>query len=59
MIRHKNEIEDLLLSITKNCETPIDQTHTQPEQTHEFKLTKSRKTFSFKSPNNLDCNWMI
>ena len=27
MIRPKNETEDLLLSITKNCETLIEQTY--------------------------------
>ena len=27
MIRPKNQTEDLLLSITKNCETLIEQTH--------------------------------
>ena len=28
MIRPKNETENLLLSVTKNCETLIKQTHT-------------------------------
>ena len=27
MIRVKNETEDLLLSLSKNCETLIEQTH--------------------------------
>ena len=27
MIRPKNETEDLLLSITKNCEKLVEQTH--------------------------------
>ena len=27
MIRPENQTEDLLLSITKNCETLIEQTH--------------------------------
>ena len=40
MIRPKNETEDLLLSITKNCETLIKQTHTKPEETLEFKMNK-------------------
>ena len=61
MIRPKNETEDLLLSITKNCETLIKQTHTKSQETLEFKLTKSRETFSFKSyiDLGLDCNWMV
>ena len=32
MIRPRNETEDLLLSITKNCETIIEQTHTKPQK---------------------------
>ena len=32
MIRPKNETEDLSLSITKNCETLIQQTHGKPEK---------------------------
>ena len=30
MIRPQNETADLLLSITKNCETLFRQTHTKP-----------------------------
>ena len=61
MIRPKNETEDLLVSITKNCEKLIKQTHTKPEETSEFKLTKSRETFHFNPSINLglDSNWMI
>ena len=33
MIRPKNETEDFLLSITKFCETLIEQTHTKPQET--------------------------
>ena len=43
MIRPKNETEDLLLSITKNCETIIKQTHRKPEETLEFKMIKPKK----------------
>ena len=32
MIRPKTQTEDLLLSITKNCETLIDQTHRKAEE---------------------------
>ena len=42
MIRPTNEIEDLLLSITKNCETLIEQTHTKAQETLEFKMIKPR-----------------
>ena len=43
MIRLKNEKEDLLLRITKNCGTLYKQTHTKPQNTLENKLTKSRE----------------
>ena len=59
MIRPKNETEDLLLSITKNCETLIDQTHRKAEETLEFKMIKPRETFHFKPPIQINGNWMI
>ena len=42
MIRPKSEIEDILLSLTKNCEKLVDQTHRKPEETLEFKMLKPR-----------------
>ena len=33
MIRPKTQTEDLLLLITKNCETLIEQTHKKAEET--------------------------
>ena len=59
MIRPKNETEDLLLSITKNCETLIEQTHRKAEETLEFKMNKSRETFHFKPPLQVKGDWMI
>ena len=59
MIRPKNETEDLLLSITKNCETLIEQTHRKAEETLEFKLSKSRETFHFSQPIQIQGDWMI
>ena len=59
MIRPKNGTEDLLLSITKNCETLIDQTHRKAEETLEFKMNKSRETFHFSQPIQIQGNWMI
>ena len=47
MIRPKNETEDLLLSITKNCETLIDRTLRKAEETLEFKMTKPTEIFHF------------
>ena len=59
MIRPKNETEDILLSITKNCETLIDQTHRKAEETLEFKMIQPRETFHFKPPNQVKGDWMI
>ena len=59
MIRPKNETEDLLLSITKNCETLIEKTHRKAEETLEFKMIKPRETFHFKAPIQVKGDWMI
>ena len=59
MIRPKNEREDLLLSITKNCETLFQQTLRKPEETLEFKMVKPRETFHFKPPIQIKDDWML
>ena len=59
VIRPKNETEDLLLSITKNCETLIEQTHRKTEETLEFKMVKPRETFHFNPPILIKDNWML
>ena len=59
LIRPKNETEDLLLSITKNCETLIEQTHRKPEKTLEFKMIKAREIFRFTPPVQIKGDWMI
>ena len=58
-IRPKNQTKDLLLSITKNCETLIEQTHRKPEETLEFKMIKPKETFHFKPPIQVKGDWMI
>ena len=60
LIRSKNKTEDFILSITKNCETLIKQSHRKPQELHEIKQSKSRETFHFNPSNNLglDSNWM-
>ena len=59
IIRPKTQTEDLLLSITKNCETLIEQTHRKAEETKEFKMIKPRETFHFKPPIQINGEWMI
>ena len=59
MIRPKNVTEDFLLSITKNCQTLIEQTHKKPPENLEFKMTKSRQSFRFNPPIQTEGDWMI
>ena len=59
MVTPKNEAEDLLLSITKNCEMIIKQTHRKPEETLEFKMIKPKETFHFKQPLDVKEDWML
>ena len=59
MIRPKNETEDLLLSITKKCETLIEQTHRKREETLEFKIIRPRETFHFNPPIHNKGDWML
>ena len=59
MIIPKNETQNLLLSITKNCETLISQTHRKAEETLEFKMNKSREIFHFKPSIQVKGDWMI
>ena len=59
MIRPKYKTENLLLSITKNCETLILQCHRKAEQTLEYKLNKPKETFHFDAPIQTKEDWMI
>ena len=58
MIRPKNQTEDLLLSMTKNCETLIEQTHRKVEGTLEFETIQSKQSFHFKPPIPIEGSWM-
>ena len=59
MIQPKSETEDLLLSITKNCEMLIEQTHRKAEKTLEFKMIKPKETFRFTPPIQVNGAWML
>ena len=59
MIQPKNKTKGLLFSINKKCETFIKQSHTKPEETLEFKPTKSRQTFHFNPPLSTEESSMI
>ena len=59
MVRPKNKTETMVLSITKNCQSFIKRTHTNPQEMLEFKLTKTRETFSFKLTILIKGAWMV
>ena len=59
MIRPKNETEDLVLSITKNCQTLIEKTHRKAEETLEYKITKPKEAFHCKPPISIEGSWMV
>ena len=59
MIRPKNQTEDLLLSITENCETRIKQTQKKAEETLEIDLNRSKETFHFNPPFSIAGSGMI
>ena len=59
MIKPKNKTEDLLLSITKNCERLVEQTHRKREETLKFKMVKPKETFHIKPPIQINGDWMI
>ena len=59
MNRPENETEDLLISITKNCETVIQQTQKKPQKTLDLKFTKPRETIQFNPPNLIEGFGMI
>ena len=59
MIRPKSETEGLLLSITKNCEKLIEQTHRKAEEVLEFKISERRETFYFKPHIQIKGDFMI
>ena len=59
MIQPKNEIEDLLLSITKKCEALNEQTDRKPRETFEFKKIKLREKFLYTPPIHIKGDWML
>ena len=59
MIGPRNETEVLLLSITKKCETFIQQTHKKAGETLEFKMIEPRETLHFNPLVSIRGSWMI
>ena len=59
VVRSKNETGDLIISITKSCETFIKHTHRNAEETLEIKLTKQEKLFPPNHPIAIDGPWLV
>ena len=59
LIQPKNEIENLLLSITISCQTLIEQINRKAEEALEFKMNKPRVIIHFKAPIPIKGDWMI
>ena len=49
----ENKTDDLLLSVTENCATPIKKIQTKPQETLQFMFTQPREIFASTPPNNI------
>ena len=51
--------ESLLLSIAKSNQEIVENTHSKPQETLEFKMNKQKESFSFDIPLELPEKWMM
>ena len=51
--------ESLLLNIAKSNQEIVENTHSKPQETLEFKMTKQKESFSFDVPLQLNEKWMM
>ena len=51
--------ESLLLSIAKSNQEIVENTHSKPQETLEFKMKKQKESFSFDIPLILNEKWMM
>ena len=58
VIGPKNEAEGLLRSITRNCQTLIEQTRRKAEETLEFEMIRPGKFFRFDPHIQVEGSWM-
>ena len=54
-----DEKEYLLLSIAKSNHEIVENTHSKPQETLEFKMSKQKESFSFDIPLDLPEQWMM
>ena len=51
--------ESLLLSIAKSNQEIVENTHSKPQETLDFKMTKQKESFSIDVSLNLEEKWMM
>ena len=51
--------ESLLLSIAKSNQQIVENTHSKPQETLEFEMTKQKESFSFDVSLDLPEQWMM
>ena len=51
--------ESLLLNIAKSNQEIVENTHSKPQETLEFKMAKQKESFSFDVPLLLIQKWMM
>ena len=51
--------ESLLLSIAKSNQEIVENKHSKPQETLEFKMNKQKESFSFDIPLDLPEQWMM
>ena len=51
--------ESLLLNIAKSNQEIVENTHSKPQETLEFKMNKQKESFSFDIPLELPEKWMM
>ena len=51
--------ESLLLGIAKSNQEIVENTHSKPQETPEFKMTKQKESFLFDGPPQLIEKWMM
>ena len=59
MVKPKHEIKNLLILVTKNCETLIEQTQKKQKKHWNLNLTNQENRFFFKPPIQNKGNWML
>ena len=54
-----NKQESLLLSIAKSNQEIVENTHSKPQETLEFKMNKQKESFSIDIPLEMPEQWMM